>query len=120
MIRYLKYSFLLLTSLFFVVFAVSNREPVSLSFFPLPYIVSLPLFLFAMLCVAVGVVIASVALGLRTAKARGLYKVEHRRVMALENELEGIRAETQLVAAPEAQPEKPKASFASRLFGKAA
>jgi putative membrane protein len=118
-VRYVKYSFFLIFTVAFVLFAVANRAPVELSFFPLPYMVAMPLFLFTMLCIASGVVLAGIALGLRTSKARGQYKAEHKRVMALENELEGMRAEKQLLAAPEAE-EKPKQSLAARLFRKAA
>ncbi len=119
MMRYLKYCFFVVFSLLFVVFAVANRAPVTLSFFPLTYEIVMPVFLYTMLCIAMGVVLAGMALGLRTAKARSRYKSEHQRVMALENELEGIRAEKQLLAAPEAEA-KPKPSMMSRIFGKAA
>lgn len=80
-------------TIFFVVFAVANRDVVELSFFPVPYAVEMPKFLFALLCFALGLLIGSAVLGLRFAGQKHQLRRELRRAKAMENELKALRME---------------------------
>jgi len=92
MIRKIKFFLLVVFGLAFVVFAVANRAAVEISLFPLPYSATMPLFLLVMACFALGIVFAWLLLGARSYKSRRLYNAEHKRVMALQNEIEGVKA----------------------------
>jgi len=75
-----------------VIFAVSNRSRVSLTFFPLPFNVEMPLFLFAIVVLTLGIWLGWMIAhwgGFRYRRAR---KNADKRVAALENELGGLRA----------------------------
>lgn len=87
----LRYAFLGLIAVLFITFAIVNRQAVTLSFFPLPYDVSMPQFLFAILCFALGVVVAGMISSVKMAKLRHRFSHEHKRAVALENELQGIK-----------------------------
>ena len=95
MLSKIKALFLFLIALFFIVFAVANRQLVTLSFFPLPYAVEMPIFLFSMVCFTLGIMMAGLLFSARSIKSRRLYRSEHKRVMALENELAGVKAENE-------------------------
>lgn len=74
-----------------VTFAVSNRGIVELTFYPVPYVISMPLFLFFILTFAIG---AALGWGIARLKVGG-YRRAHRqaveRIEALENELGTLR-----------------------------
>ena len=93
--RYIKIVLLSLITLVFVAFAVANRDTVNISFFPLPYVADMPKFLLAIFCFALGVVVAGLVLSLKLAKLRHRCNVEHKRAVALENEIKGLQAEQQ-------------------------
>jgi uncharacterized integral membrane protein len=88
-----RFFFLLVSIVLFVAFAVSNRDPVVVGLFPLPYTAQMPKFLFALICFGLGIIVAGISLNLRMAKTRRKFAKEHKRSMALENELKGIKAE---------------------------
>jgi uncharacterized integral membrane protein len=93
-LRYVRLIFLSLLSLVFVVFAVVNRGAVGIDFYPFPYSAEMPKFLLAILCFALGAVVAWMVMCIRMAKFRQQFSAEHKRVMALENELQGMQAMT--------------------------
>jgi putative membrane protein len=74
-------------------FAVSNREPVSLGFWPLPFLVDLPLYLLVMLLLLVGFVIGAAAGWLAGRRTRRELRRRRRRVEALERELVAARSQ---------------------------
>ena len=74
----------------FLVFAANNHDAIDVGLFPLPYTVTVPKFLFAIACFALGVVFGGFSMNLKLGKSRRLYKSEHRRVMALQNEIHTI------------------------------
>jgi uncharacterized integral membrane protein len=76
-----------------VTFAVSNRGKVDLTFYPLPYVLSLPLFLFTILIFLLGAVCGWMHAGLKASMHRRAHKKTARRVEALENELGALRSE---------------------------
>lgn len=103
LLSYLKKIIFVLFAAFFAAFAVANRQAITIVLFPLPYSATMPLFLFSMLCFALGAVVIGIIMSARSVKNRRLYNHEKKRTAALNNELEGIKAEreshsSQLVA----------------------
>jgi lipopolysaccharide assembly protein A len=64
--------------------AVANRHPVDISFWPLPYELSLPLFVVALLCLILGAVLAGLFSWVTGWSRRMQAYRDHRRVVALE------------------------------------
>lgn len=82
-----------MVTVIFLIFAANNHDLMNVGLFPLPYTLSLPKFLFATICFALGVVIGSFMISIRLTKTQHKYKSEHRRVMALQNEISSLRAQ---------------------------
>ncbi len=82
-------------SVIFILFAVNNRLIVTISLFPLPYEADLPLFILAILAFALGVITGGLIISLKFSKARRLARAEHKRVVALENEITALHNERQ-------------------------
>jgi uncharacterized integral membrane protein len=72
-------------------FAVSNRAPVSLGFWPLPFLVALPLYLLVLSLLLVGFVIGAAAAWLAGRRTRRELRRRRRRVEALERQLVAAR-----------------------------
>lgn len=99
--RFVKILFLIIVSAAFAAFAVANRHEVSLSLFPLPYSLDLPMFLLALSCIALGAAIAGLyMLASYIHRSRELHAAR-RRIMALENEIGGMKAEQHVAPAQE-------------------
>ena len=81
-----------IAALFFVLFAVSNRAPVSLELWPLPFLVDLPLFLVVLLVLLAGFGIGATAMWLAGRRLRRELRRRRRRVDALERELAAARS----------------------------
>src|ERR1700746_1628361 len=77
----------------FVPFAVSNREPVSLGFWPLPFLVDLPLYLLVLLLLLAGFVIGAAATGIAGRHLRRELRHRRRHEEALERELLAARSQ---------------------------
>jgi putative membrane protein len=92
-VKIIKSLLLILLTAVFVTFAVANREFISLSLFPLPYTVEMPKFLLAIVCVALGAIIGWMVLGVRMSKNYFQMKSEHKRVVALQNEVSALHSE---------------------------
>jgi uncharacterized integral membrane protein len=88
-----------------VTFAVSNRGKIDLTFYPVPYVLTTPLFLFTIAVFAVGVFIGWSLARLKTGAHKRAHKQTARRVAALENELGSMRAE-RLIKPAVALPQK--------------
>ena len=73
-------------------FAVSNRAPVSLGFWPLPFFVDLPLYLLVLLLLIVGFVIGAAAAWIARRRLRRELRRSRRRVEGLERELAASRS----------------------------
>ncbi len=73
-------------------FAVSNRAPVSLGFWPLPFLVDLPLYLLVLLLLLVGFVIGAAVAWVAGRRTRRESRRRRRRVEALERELVATRS----------------------------
>jgi uncharacterized integral membrane protein len=76
-----------------VTFAVSNRGKVDLTFYPLPYVLSMPLFLFSILIFSAGIFCGWFLSGIKSLGRRSEHKKAAKRVAALENELGTLRSE---------------------------
>jgi uncharacterized integral membrane protein len=81
-------------SIFFLIFAVDNHDPVSIGLFPLPYTFEIPKFLLALGCFALGVVVGGFTVSLKLTRTRRLFKHERKRAAALQNELKGVREQS--------------------------
>lgn len=98
--RILKALLITIIAVLFITFAVVNREAVKISLFPLPYEAQLPAFLLAILCFALGSIIGWMTLSLRLSKTKREAKTEHKRVVALQHEIDALHAEQERPIAP--------------------
>ncbi len=74
-------------------FALSNREPVSLGYWPLPFLVGMPLYLLVLLLLLAGIVIGAAATWIGGRRIRRELRRRRRRVEALERELVAARSQ---------------------------
>ena len=95
--RAFKASLVTVITILFLVFAVVNRGMVHLSLFPLPYTAEMPTFLFAIFCFAIGLTVGWIAVSLKLSRNHRLLKSEHKRVMALQNELSLLQASRSII-----------------------
>jgi uncharacterized integral membrane protein len=75
-----------------VVFAVSNREAVTVAFWPLPAKLDAPLYLVVLLAMLAGFLIGEFVAWINGARARRLARERARRIEALEHELAATQA----------------------------
>ncbi len=87
-----------------IVFAVANRDAVTVELWPFPWTVTLPLYLLSLGTLAVGVLIGAMfawASGShRRAQTRREKKDQNRKIQALERENATLKQETARLAAP--------------------
>jgi uncharacterized integral membrane protein len=83
-------------------FAVSNREHVSVALWPLPDMLDAPLYLVVLLAIAVGFLFGELVAWLSAGRTRRLARERMRRIAALERELAATQAN---LARP--QPQRP-------------
>lgn len=83
-----------------VTFAVSNRQTVSLTFFPLPYEMNVPLFIVALFLFTFGAITAWVLMRFSLVKERMTHRKALKRTQALESEIAQMRAEQLAKQAP--------------------
>jgi uncharacterized integral membrane protein len=74
-------------------FAVSNREVVSLGLWPLPILIDLPLYLAVLVAVAIGFVIGQSSAWLFAGRWRREVRRRGRRIASLERELTATQAQ---------------------------
>jgi len=72
---------------------VSNREPVSLGLWPLPFLVGLPLYLLVLLLLLIGFIIGAATGWLAGRHARRELRRRRRRVEVLERQLVAARSQ---------------------------
>jgi len=80
-------------ALILVLFAVSNRETVSLTLWPLPFLVDLPVYLPLFLSLLLGFLIGACAAWIAGGRVRRELRRRRRRIEALERELAATQAE---------------------------
>ena len=74
-------------AVFLILFAVSNRETVSLTLWPLPFLVDLPLYLLCFLSLVAGAAFGASAAWIAGRRNRRELRHRRRRIEALEREL---------------------------------
>ena len=87
-------------------FAVNNRDATPLDFDPIPYTITLPLFVWVLGAILIGLVVGGSAAWMRQGKWRRQTRALERQVQGLEGEMEQIRAQAASIAlngVPEAQ-----------------
>jgi uncharacterized integral membrane protein len=84
-----------------VVFAVSNREAVTVAFWPLPARLGAPLYLVVLLALLAGFLVGEFVAWINARRARRLARERARRIEALERELAATQAG--LAAAPQSR-----------------
>jgi uncharacterized integral membrane protein len=92
-VKILRLSFYSLLVIAGVVFAASNHARVDLTFWPLPYSLSVPMFMVAIVLFAMGALTAWVILRYATFKERLQHRKTTKRMQALENEIAALRSE---------------------------
>jgi uncharacterized integral membrane protein len=84
MLRLVRLLLVLLGCLVLAVLAVANRQPVDVSFWPLPYALTVPLFGVALFCLILGALLAGLVSWLAGMGRRAQAYRDRRRVIALE------------------------------------
>lgn len=91
MITLLKWLLLLAIAITLIAFAVANRHGMAISFYPLPYEILLPTYLFAAGFFLLGFVAAVISGGFRRGGQSLRLRTSRKRIDALENEVEGLK-----------------------------
>jgi uncharacterized integral membrane protein len=93
-----------LVALFLVIFAISNRESVGVTFWPLPVYFQAPLYMVVLLFTLVGFLFGEIVAWIGGRRWRRDARVRRRRVEALERELAVTQAQLRPAAAPPVAP----------------
>ena len=83
-----------------ILFAVSNRETVSVGFWPLPFLADLPLYLLCFLSLLIGTLIGVAAAWIAGHRNRRELSARRRRIEALERELMATQSRLEDHSAP--------------------
>ena len=83
-----------------ILFAVSNRETVSIGFWPLPFLADLPLYLLCFLSLLIGALIGVAAAWIAGHRNRRELSARRRRIEALERELMATQSRLEDHSAP--------------------
>jgi putative membrane protein len=86
-VRILYRAGLLVIAIFLILFTVSNRETVSVGFWPLPFLIDVPLYLLCVLSLVIGALIGVAAAWMAGHGKRRELRSRRRRIEALEREL---------------------------------
>ena len=90
----------LVIAIFLMLFAVSNRETVSVGFWPLPFLADVPLYLLCFLSLLIGVLIGVAASWVAGHRNRRELSARRRRIAALERELTATQSQLKDHPAP--------------------
>jgi uncharacterized integral membrane protein len=112
-VRILYRAVFLVIAIFLILFAVSNRETVSVGFWPLPFLMDVPLYLLCFLSLLFGALIGVAIAWIAGHGNRRELRTRRRRIEALERELTATQsqledhpapAKTQLPVTPRLRP----------------
>jgi lipopolysaccharide assembly protein A len=98
-VRFLGRAVMLAGAILLILFAISNRETVSLALWPLPFLVGVPLYLLFFLTLLIGILIGVSMAWIAGRRARRELRRRRRRIEALEREL--AATQSQLAERPE-------------------
>ena len=91
--RILYRAIFLVIAIFLILFAVSNRETVSIGLWPLPFLADVPLYLLCFLSLLVGTLIGVAAAWMAGHGKRRELRSRRRRIEALERELTATQSQ---------------------------
>jgi len=83
----------LVIAIFLILFAVSNRDTVSVAFWPLPFLVDMPLYLLCVLSLVIGTLIGVATAWMAGHGKRRELRSRRRRIEALERELTATQSQ---------------------------
>lgn len=83
----------LVIAILLILFAVSNRETVSVGFWPVPFLADVPLYLVCFLSLLIGALIGSVAAWMAGHRTRRELGARRRRIEALQRELTATQSQ---------------------------
>lgn len=83
----------LVIAIFLILFAVSNRETISVGFWPLPFLADVPLYLLCFLSLLIGTLIGAAAASMAGRGKRRELRTRRRRIEALERELTATQSQ---------------------------
>jgi len=83
----------LVLAIFLILFAVSNRDTVSVAFWPLPFLVDMPLYLLCVLSLVIGTLIGVATAWMAGHGKRRELRSRRRRIEALERELTATQSQ---------------------------
>ncbi len=89
-----------------VAFCVSNHEMVDLTFYPVPYLLAMPLYLLAIIIFTLGIFMGWSVARFNAGSQRRALKQAGKRIEALENELGAVRTERLIKPGATALPPK--------------
>ncbi|MEK6745642.1 MAG: LapA family protein [Pseudomonadota bacterium] len=95
--KLIKFFLIFVLAVVFIVLCVANREMITLSLFPFPYSVSIPVFILFLLSMAVGAVITGFMLNIQIFRMRHLVKNTKQRMQAVEDENKSLRSEREFI-----------------------
>jgi uncharacterized integral membrane protein len=99
-VRILFRAVFLVIAISLILFAVSNRETVSVGFWPLPFLADLPLYLLCFLSLLIGTLIGVAAAWIAGHRNRRELSARRRRIEALERELMATQSRLEDHSAP--------------------
>jgi lipopolysaccharide assembly protein A len=99
-VRILFRAVFLVIAISLILFAVSNRETVSVGFWPLPFLADLPLYLLCFLSLLIGALIGVAAAWIAGHRNRRELSARRRRIEALERELMATQSRLEDHSAP--------------------
>jgi uncharacterized integral membrane protein len=99
-VRILFRAVFLVIAISLILFAVSNRETVSIGFWPLPFLADLPLYLLCFLSLLIGALIGVAAAWIAGRRNRRELSARRRRIEALERELMATQSQLEDHSAP--------------------
>ena len=93
MLSIFRWLLVLLFSVILILLAVANRHDVTLSSYPLPYEITLPVYLFVLVFFLAGFAMATLTKSLFALKKGHDIRKQKQQIEALRNEVEGLRSE---------------------------
>jgi putative membrane protein len=99
-VRILYRAGFLVIAIFLILFAVSNRETVSVGVWPLPFLADVPLYLLCFLSLLIGTLIGAATASMAGRGKRRELRTRRRRIEALERELTATQSKLEDHSAP--------------------
>lgn len=90
---FIKTLFFIITAIILITFCAVNSSSVSINLFPLPYFIDIPIFIFAILCMMIGVITGSFAANVKLLKANHVLRKAQRHAKTVEDENKVMRSE---------------------------